>query len=812
MARTSALWLRWSLRDLRRRWLQVVSIALTLALGIGTYAALGSTKEWRRQSNDASFAALHMHDLRVALTAGSTAPQGRLLEVLRSIPGAGDVTRARERLLVPTQVAAGAGRAEVVVPATVVGHRQLTGATVDGLYVAAGARPTSPTGGPPEVVLEQKFADAHGLPSQGTVRLPGGRTVRYTGVGVAPEEFLVTGSDPGAFLAQGSFATLYSDLATVQALEPALAGRVNDLVLTVRRPAARTAVAAQLREALARAEPPLAGEVTTRQDSPAYRILYEDIEGDDAFWTLVAALVLMGATLAAVNMTSRVVEAQRREIGIGMALGVRPARLALRPMLLGIELVLVGAALGVVVALLMTAPLAAVYRDALPLPEWRTPLQLGPFLRAASAGVVLPLFAVAWPVWRAVRVQPVEAIRTGHLAARGTRLLPAARWLRLPGRGYWSLPLRNLARTPRRTALTTLAVAAAVTTFVAVGGLLDSFRASVQLGEDELARGDRQRLIVSLDTWYGRDAEPVRQVTALRGVGSTAAGLQFPATVRADGRSLDLLPEVLPADSPWQPSLVAGESAGGLVLAAKAARDLDVGPGDLVRLRYPRPVGAGVQTSVVTIPVAGVHPSPMRVLAYLSPAEGQRLGLGGVVNTVQVLPEAGSSAAQLRERLFQVRAVSSVEDVASMTRVFDDALEQFVGILLVMAGVVMLLALLIAYNTATIAVDERAREHATMSAFGLPLRSLLGLLTVESVVLGVLGCATGIAGGVLAIRWIVSASLSSTLPDFEVLTRLGSATIVGAVLAGVVAVGLAPLLTTRRLRRLDVPSTLRVVE
>jgi putative ABC transport system permease protein len=54
-------------------------------------------------------------------------------------------------------------------------------------------------------------------------------------------------------------------------------------------------------------------------------------------------------------------------------------------------------------------------------------------------------------------------------------------------------------------------------------------------------------------------------------------------------------------------------------------------------------------------------------------------------------------------------------------------LDQFTGILNVAAGVALLLVLLIAFNTASIGTDERSREHATMMAFGLPARTVLGM-------------------------------------------------------------------------------------
>lgn len=78
----------------------------------------------------------------------------------------------------------------------------------------------------------------------------------------------------------------------------------------------------------------------------------EHLAAQVQLWNLVALLVLAGATFAAFNLTSRVVEAQRREIGVGMALGVRGRQLAVRPLLFGLQVALLGAASGVAVGLL----------------------------------------------------------------------------------------------------------------------------------------------------------------------------------------------------------------------------------------------------------------------------------------------------------------------------------------------------------------------------------------------------------------------------------------------------------------------------
>ena len=45
-----------------------------------------------------------------------------------------------------------------------------------------------------------------------------------------------------------------------------------------------------------------------------------------------------------------------------------------------------------------------------------------------------------------------------------------------------------------------------------------------------------------------------------------------------------------------------------------------------------------------------------------------------------------------------------------------------------LGAAVVALALLIAFNATRITVEERRREHATMQAFGLPVRTVLGIV------------------------------------------------------------------------------------
>jgi putative ABC transport system permease protein len=803
------LWLRWSARDLRRRWLLVTAIALVIALGTGTYAGLLSTSAWRRQSNDASFALLNTHDLRVSLPQGSSTTEGSLLAVAAGIIGADTVSAAHERLIVPVQMAGPDG---LLVSGEIVGTDTRPGSTVDGVSVTAGRALTAADDGAAVGVVESTFARKNGIAVPAELTVSGGKRMQVVGAGQSPEYFLITGGQGGLpFLSQQSYGVLFTSLHTAQDAAGAV-GQVNDLVLTLRPGADRAAVQDALRRALAAHQPPLSATVTTRDDIDAYRVLYDDIDGDEQLWRVIALLVLLGAAFAALNLTTRVIEAQRREIGIGMALGAPLRWQAVRPLLFGAQIALLGVGLGVAVGWLVGIPLRGVFVDMLPLPVWRTPLQADVFAQAATLGFALPFAAVVWPVWRALRVQPVEAIRVGHLAARGGGLAPLARRLPLPGRGYRQIPLRNLLRTPRRSALTALGVAAAITTLVTTLGFLDTFRATLDRAERELLHTAPDRVTVTLDTFQPHDSDVVRAVSALRQVGEVQPGLLLPATASNGGRSVELAAEVLPEQARWTPTVSAGATSGGIVLADKAARDLGVGVGDTVTVEHPQATADGLRTTRTPIRVAGIHPSPLRMLAYLDTATAEQFGFTGMANILTVTPAAGATADEVRRALLTVPHVAAAQTAQASTEGMRTSLDEFLGILQVAALVTLLLALLIAVNTTSIGVEERTREHATMLAFGLPARTVLGMTTAETLALGAIGTLVGLLGGYGVLRWLTATTIPQVLPDMGVTATLSTTTIVEVLVLGLLTVSLAPLFSVRRVRRMDIPAALRVME
>ncbi len=810
-------WLRWSLRDLRSRWVLVVAIGLVLAIGTGVYGGLGSMKDWRIASNDASYEALHAHDVEISLTEGTSAPAGALTRLARGIPAAGEVAATAERLRVPTQIEVRLpGGESLLSPAEVVGSPLgPEGPTIDGVYASEGRGLRAADEGRPVAVLERGFAAYHDLAARGTLRLPGDRHLRYVGVGGSPEYFVVTRPGGGEFGgAEAQFAVVFTSLRTAQGIAGGGAV-VNDAVLRLGPGGDRRLVKRQLERALAGAG--LSGEVTTLAEDTGHRVLYQDAAGDQQMFDVFAFLILAGAALAAFNLATRIVEAQRREIGIGMALGVPPRRLAIRPLLLGVQIAVVGTVLGLALGLAMGDVFRGVLEDLLPLPVMRTPFEPAVFVRAAVVGLVLPIAATAIPVWRGLRQEPIDAIRVGFRAARGSGVAGLAKRLRLPGSSLAQMPLRNALRAPRRTLLTVLGIGAVLSVLVAFMGMIDSFNATVDRSEAEIAAGNPGRLVVSLDGFHG-DRAARRIVERTPGVAAAEPQLRLPITLSAPGAE-PFAGAVTLLDFPsriWSPTITSGSAPSPgraeAVISEKAASDLGVGVGDQVTIAYPRRQGAGYTEATARVRVSGLHPDPFRTFVYMDRSVAALAGLPSIANQVSATPRPGASDTQIARTLFGVPAVASVERATATTEFVRDRLGDFVGILRLIEGFALALALLIAFNSSAIGIDERRRENATMLAFGVTSGRTVALAVAESLVAGILGTLAGLAGGYLVTSWVVNQTLPETLPDLGLLIKIAPGSLLVAAVVGIASVALAPLLSARRIRRMDVPSTLRVME
>lgn len=804
-------WLRWSWRGLRQRFVQVIAIAVIVALGSGIYSGLGSTSAWRTQSLNASFATLHAHDLEIQPAADFDLPTQTLLAAVR-MSGGSALTAVEARLVTDLPVRAGSA-GTIPAAGVIVGVDLAKGVHVDQWKVTAGHTIGPADAAGTNVLLDEHFAAQHDLPAEGELWI-GGVRVHYVGTMLSPE-YLNTTSTLGGFI-QGAAtrAVIIAPLSLVQRLA-GKPGQVNDVVALVHHGLSVEHAAAQLRQRLAHSSLPLSMTVTVRRDSLLTQSLFDEITSEQKVFNVFALLILLGAGFAAFNLTRRFVEAQRRDLGIAMSLGVPRSRIAIRPLALALEVAVAGVLLGVVAGWGIGQWVLAIIKVKEPLPVWQTPWQTGLFVGAALLGIAVPLAGSLYPVWRAVRTTPTDALIPPHLRARNHRLLGVQRRAWMPGKTMTQAPLRRVTIAPARSLMTVLAIALVLAPLLAAFGATDSTTSTIQFGDQILSGSRGDRLLVNFENYQVTGSRVVTAVTGSPLVKSSALGLGIGGFLIRGSATVDVAIDMVNLDSPLAvPTSLSVQrvAPGGIVISAKAASDLHVTKGGLVTLHHPVVHGTGYRFENSVLPVRAVVASPYSFVAYMSLKDEPLMGLSGIVNIATLVPRSGVTMNRLQRSVSSMPGVAAALAASSLTSTMSDVLGQISNLFVILQIVIGLLALLVAYNSSKIGSDERVREDATMMAFGATVRQVVLIEVLESVLLGVIALGLGLVAGLLTLKWILVTVFPAAIPELAVLESVRANSYLITVLIGLVATGLAPLFSARRLREMNLPDTLRYVE
>lgn len=236
-----------------------------------------------------------------------------------------------------------------------------------------------------------------------------------------------------------------------------------------------------------------------------------------------------------------------------------------------------------------------------------------------------------------------------------------------------------------------------------------------------------------------------------------------------------------------------------VVMSADAARNLEVGVGDRIRVN--------TDSAQVALNVVGI----VQVPAFSGSGGGRRGGGPGVSTTQSgifvTMPTASSIAGyELRparifvklkdgadasafrkdwtEKLAAGRSGGTFTDLQSLKDSFAEGLSASGNLALAYSATAMSLtaALFIIFTTLSMGVSERSRELAVLRAIGLTSGQVAGLIILEGLMLAVLGWLGGLAAG-----WAMLLIASAAKPELFV----GGATLGfwGVVLTGAAAFG-----------------------
>lgn len=766
-------------RDVRRQWAQFTAVTIVIMLGVGFFAASYDAYANLQKSYDQVWDELVFADLFV--TIGDTAT----FAVAAEDDPAVAAVETRTVADVPLQMPDGAKLA-----GRLVGVRDGAQPDVGRLEVLAGAYPSGSG-----VAAEQHMANHFGLTPGDTITVRGAE---------GPTELPVTGEVASVeYLwparSRQEIITLPEDFGVVFAPEPlaqSVVGSGPNQVLV--RLAGGVDRAAALDALTAKAQALGAQEVLTRSEQPSNAALQEDLSGFQEMAVAFPLLFLGAAALATYVLMTRRVTSERAIIGAMRAGGVARRAVLTHYLAFGALAGLVGSVPGVILGAWSARALTRFYVSIIDVPHAVIAIRPTTIVGGLLFGVVVGGVAALPAALTASRVPPAEAMR-GVVPAMGggpgvlQRLIPALR--RLPAR--WQFPLRGIGRNRRRTGFTIVGVMLALLLILTSWTLVDTMDALLGRQFDVVETQDATVLLAS-----GSGDATIAEVAAVPGVAAVEPAFQAPVTLRSGSGSYATTLTALRPDTTMHGFLAVGGGHltldGGVVLGVAAGDLLGVGVGDQLTVT----VANGAST---TARVSGFVDEPLGTRAYTS-LDWLAQQAPATANTALVRFANGVDRDTMRNAISALTEVAAYEDsqaLQAMFRQYAGLFYGFVGAMLVLGAVT---AFAIIFTTMSVNIAERAREVATLRASGVRMRTLARLISVENLMVTMLGIVPGLALGVIGGRLMLD-SFSSDMFRLEMVVRPLTLALSAAAIIAVAVLSQWPGL--RSVRRLDVASVVR---
>lgn len=787
--RPPRIWLK-LFRDVGHSRGQFLAAAIVIGFGVAIFiGAYGSYLDLS-SSYDRTYDQLKMADLWFGL---SDAPH-TVVDAVRDVPG---VAAAEARLVVDLPVEPSAkspnraiGRF-VSLPDSSAGH-----ATVSDVKLTSGVYPT----GPGQVLLERSFADFNHIATGSSITvLTDGTPVplRVVGTAVSPEYLWVARSAQDWFTVPSAFGVIFmrcSDLASLAGR----AGRIDDVAVRLTQPAARSGVIAQVSHILSAYG---TVQVMDRQHQVSNQLLRLDLDGFQTIALVFPILFLSVSALAVYSLLSRLVEGQRRQIGVLRAMGYERRQILVHYAAYGALIGLTGGLFGVGLGFGLSILLTKAYAAGLHIPFIAVQANLPTIAISFACGVAACLLAAVVPARAAAAISPAEAMR-GPSPVRGRQplletLVPPIRRLPL----VLKLPIRNLFRWPRRTLFGALGVAAGVALTLVAWSFLDSYNRAVNIQFDQIQRYDAR---LNFASSFPSLAE---QVSRMPGVTAAEAISEMPVRLVHDGETHDLILDGVPNASAllrsYTPSGGPISPGGGLLLTSPTASQLGVHIGDSLSIES---LG-GAPTGIV-LRVSGIIRHPLGDVVMADRSSVQALAGGDRATALLLSFAGGTPNAELRSALLALPGAGDLELKSDLRRYVHQDSELFLLFVVIMLAFSVALGFAIIFNSTLMGVIERRRELATMRTVGMGVGRLAVMVGVENVLTGILGFVIGLPAGYILARYFTSLYQNDIL---DMPFVIGLLTYFAAGAGALLVLLLAEVPAIRFLRRLDLAGMVREV-
>ena len=742
------------LRDLKSAKVQFGAVAFVILLGVAMFVALYSAFQNLDVSYLYSYREMRMADYWISLDGVSQ----RIVKDLEGILG----IAAQGRLVGSIQVELNGAEAERIEGRIV--SLPINRPEINNVQVVSGSYFSGRSGR--EVLLEKSFAAYHNLApgdyiSIGTEESKG--YFKVQGVVISPEYLWVSKSAQEPMPSPRTFGVLFMLQPETESLLQ-MEGRYNELNILVEGETNRdhlmTEVINILRKygierltsrddygtTMTRRSDIFNGVrsayLVERKDQPSNRMLQQDLDNFRVYAVLFPFLFLGMAALTIYILLSRMIASQRVQIGLLRGLGYGKAVVMMHYFGFALVTGLAGSVTGVITGHILSQLLTSYYITFLNLPVAVVVPHFDTILAGAFIGIFVPLVAGFSPAWSVLKLHPAESMRPPAPPAAHRAFVEKVFPFLSALPSIVKLPFRNILRNPRRSFFMALGIASATILFLVPLSFGDALTSVLDTQFGRIQNFDGKIIFRSTGS-----TALVNLVKHMDGIAGAEPIIETSYRLRFSGRVADTAIVGLP-DGSTMYRLVTPEGEpvapdpAGILLPLSLKDKLGVEIGDVVQMEPF--VGA---VGIIEKPVSAFLDFPMGARVFLPLDEVQdMLDAPGLASSILLNFEETPSS-RLLERLNNLPGVAAIELGDEFRWLIDEqmgAFWVFIGVWFAMGAA---LGLAIIFNGVTVNMLERRREIVTMRALGMANRRIVAMLTLENLMVGLLGIAIGLPLG-----------------------------------------------------------------
>lgn len=776
------------LRDLWAMRTQVLSIALLIAAGLAVLVMSVSNYLALVGAMDAHYRTERFGDVFASL---KRAPNS-LVERIREIDGIG-VVEARVTQMVrviraDTELPI-SGRIISVPPSSQPALNRLH--LVEGRWIDPARRD--------EIIINAAFAHARMIrPGDAIEVILNGRlqVFRVAGTALSPEFVFATRSAL-PLPDDRNFVVLWaSEDAVAGAFD--MQGAFNDLVITLGPGAAKAAVIEELDRLLI----PYGGiGAHDRRELPSNRLLEDELAEQETL-SIVMPTVFFGIAAFLLHVVlGRLIEAQREQIASLKALGLSNLPIALHYFKFVTVIALIGAGIGLALGAWFAVLVIDSYRAFFRFPALEAHLAPWIVALAVLASLLVANAAAATAVYRVARLPPAEGMRpqvpavtplAQHIGVMSERGIPMS----------YLMALRTIVGRPVRTLLTISGIALAVPLVLFGLFWFDAIAHMIDVAFGRIERGDafvtfvtpvparalhELRSVPGVLLVEGQRIVPARLVAGHRSYRTSLVGLSSQSELKVL-RDAALASVAVPDD--------------GLMLSRPLAEHLGLQIGDIITVEVQE-----AKRPVFHLCLVKISDDILGVSATMDIAALNRMMReDDAVNAASLkLDESQSRIVWQRIQAMPKIEASSVK--ALWLALFDETIAGMIIVgALVLAGFGLLIAIGVVYNSARVALQERAWELASLRILGFTRREVATILLSELVFELIVAIPIGLTAGYALIKFIVSLRVRES---FQVPVVIEPRSYAIAALVVIAAAAASAFVVRRRIDNLDLVAVLK---